>query len=125
MAHRLLFAPSEAAMRIRYAIATIVVLSLSGTAGADDPVAGKQIYAQHCVVCHGIKGRGNGPSGKKLDPKPTDFTTAVADDDEWFKATKLGTKAIGKSAGMEAYASKLSDQEIRDVLAYVKTLKQP
>jgi mono/diheme cytochrome c family protein len=94
-------------------------------ARADDAQAGKTVYVQQCMVCHGIKGKGNGPSGKNLNPKPTDFTTAVPDDERWFKATKLGTKAIGKSNGMEGFAAKLTDQQIRDALAYSKTLKQP
>jgi mono/diheme cytochrome c family protein len=101
------------------------LLSLGSVALADDAAAGKTIYAQHCVVCHGIRGKGNGPSGKTLNPKPTDFTTAVPNDDEWFKSTKLGTKAVGKSNNMEPYGVKLTDQQIRDVLTYVKTLKQP
>lgn len=98
---------------------------LGGTAKADDLAAGKQIYAQQCVVCHGLKGKGNGPSGKGLNPPPNDFSTAAPDDAQWFKATKLGTKAIGKSNGMEAYGAKLTDEQIRDVIAYVKTFKQP
>jgi mono/diheme cytochrome c family protein len=90
---------------------------------AEDAAAGKQIYVEHCLVCHGIKGKGNGPSGKALNPKPTDFTSATPNDEEWFKATKLGTKALGKSNGMEGFAAKLSDEQIRNVLAYTKTLK--
>ena len=116
-------------MRSRYAILTIptllVAIVVLRPAHADDAAAGKTVYVQQCVVCHGLKGKGNGPQGKNLNPKPTDFTTAVPNDEEWFKATKLGSKAIGKSNGMEAYATKLTDQQIRDVLAYVKTLKQP
>jgi mono/diheme cytochrome c family protein len=106
------------------ALAVLTLFTLSTPAYAEDLVAGKLIYAQQCVVCHGIKGKGNGPSGKALNPKPTDFTTASGDDAEWFKATKLGSKAVGKSAGMEGAAGKLSDEQIHDVLAYVKTLKQ-
>jgi mono/diheme cytochrome c family protein len=112
-------------MKTRARILSALVLAsawaCAATAYADDVAAGKQIYAKECVACHGLKGLGNGPSGKKLDPKPTDFTTAAPNDEEWFKATKLGTKAIGKSNNMEAYAGKLTDQQIRDVLAYVKT----
>jgi mono/diheme cytochrome c family protein len=107
------------------ASAGLMLVLLGRAVSAEDLAAGKAAYAQHCVVCHGIKGKGNGPSGKNLDPKPTDFTTAVPNDEEWFKATKFGSLAVGKSKNMEGYASKLSDQQIRDVLAYVKTFKQP
>jgi mono/diheme cytochrome c family protein len=104
-------------------IATMTLVLGGGLAWGEDVAQGKQLYAQHCVACHGLKGKGNGPSGKALNPKPTDFTTATPNEEEWFKATKLGTKAIGKSSGMEGYAAKLTDEQIRDVLAYVKTLK--
>ena len=108
---------------MRRALALITLSMLGSVAHAEDLAAGKLIYAQQCVVCHGITGKGNGPSGKALNPKPTDFTTATGDDAEWFKATKLGSKAVGKSNGMEGAAGKLTDEQIRDVLAYVKTLK--
>lgn len=115
-------------MRARYLLffpGLLLMLCSLRLAHADDPAAGKTLYVQQCMVCHGLTGKGNGPSGKKLDPKPTDFTTAVANDEQWFKATKLGTKAIGKSNGMEGFAAKMTDQQIKDVLAYAKTLKRP
>jgi mono/diheme cytochrome c family protein len=94
------------------------------TARADE-LPGKALYTQYCMACHGVSGKGNGPSGKGLNPKPTDFTTAAPDDAEWFKATKLGTKAVGKSTGMEGFGSRLSDQQIKDVLEYAKAFKRP
>ncbi len=37
--------------------------------------AGKAIYKTRCVVCHGIKGDGNGPKAGRLKIPPTDFTS--------------------------------------------------
>jgi len=37
---------------------------------------GKQIYAQQCVACHGIGGRGDGEAAYLLYPKPRDFVAA-------------------------------------------------
>lgn len=37
----------------------------------DDMVAhGKKLFAQNCALCHGAEGRGDGPSGAALNPKP-------------------------------------------------------
>ena len=113
-------------MRTLFAIAvsSFLVLCSFDIARADDAQTGKPIYMQQCMVCHGVSGKGDGPAGKNLNPKPTDFTAAVPDDARWFKATKLGTKAIGKSNAMGGSARTLTDQQIRDVLAYAKTLKK-
>src|SRR5438132_1393165 len=35
---------------------------------------GQRVYAQHCQVCHGPDGRGNGPAAPSLIPRPRDFT---------------------------------------------------
>ncbi len=85
---------------------------------------GKPIYQEHCAKCHGSRGDGKGPVGRALDPKPTDFTYAKADDAAWFKVTKFGTKAAGKSDGMEGYGKLLTDDQIRAVLTYCKTFKR-
>ena len=37
---------------------------------------GKQIYAQQCVACHGVNGRGDGEAAYLLYPKPRDFVAA-------------------------------------------------
>src|SRR5690606_11846926 len=34
---------------------------------------GKKLYAQNCVSCHGATWLGDGPGGKTLDPKPSNF----------------------------------------------------
>ena len=35
---------------------------------------GKALYAQTCATCHGAEGKGDGPGGKGLNPKPRNFT---------------------------------------------------
>jgi len=35
---------------------------------------GAKFYAENCVSCHGMSGRGNGPLAKELDASPTDLT---------------------------------------------------
>jgi cytochrome c553 len=45
--------------------------------GSDLPAnvpIGQRIYAQHCQVCHGPDGRGNGPAAPSLIPRPRDFS---------------------------------------------------
>jgi mono/diheme cytochrome c family protein len=46
---------------------------------------GKALYAQTCATCHGPEGRGDGPGGTGLTPKPRIFTTKAA----WKNGTRL------------------------------------
>jgi len=47
---------------------------------ADDPSArehGRALYKLRCAMCHGEKGRGDGPVAESLTPRPTDLIPAV------------------------------------------------
>ena len=39
---------------------------------------GKAVYAQSCATCHGPEGKGDGPGGTGLTPKPRNFTEKAA-----------------------------------------------
>jgi mono/diheme cytochrome c family protein len=95
--------------------------------GKGNPAAGKALYAsEDCGVCHGATGKGDGAQGQKLKDKPTDWTAADGGglkgltDDQLFDVIAKGGRAIGKSRGMPA--SKLTDAQVWDLVAYVKTL---
>jgi mono/diheme cytochrome c family protein len=40
--------------------------------------AGERIYRQHCEVCHGVIGAGDGPAAESLRPRPVDLRVHVA-----------------------------------------------
>lgn len=46
---------------------------------------GKAIYAQSCATCHGADGKGDGPGGAGLNPKPRNFKSAAG----WKNGTRL------------------------------------
>ena len=87
--------------------------------------AGKAVYTQNCESCHGSGGKGDGPAGSSLDPKPADLTaaSASASDAFLFWVVNEGGAAAELSASMAAYKGVLSEDEIWQVLAYVSTLK--
>jgi high-affinity iron transporter len=93
-----------------------------GWAAAGDAEKGKPLYAAQCLMCHGKTSDGNGPMGKALTPKPKPFlAVSLSPDAQLFKVIKLGGKANGLSKDMDAYPA-LSDQQIWDLIAYIKTL---
>jgi mono/diheme cytochrome c family protein len=46
---------------------------------------GKDLYAQSCATCHGPEGKGDGPAGTGLNPKPRNFTQNQA----WKNGTRV------------------------------------
>ena len=107
---------------------TIVILIISVTVGA--PLAiraadAKTNWDSNCAQCHGAGGKGDTKMGKMLnaadltDPKKqASFTDAQA-----TAAIKDGVKQNGKTT-MKAFAGKLSDDEIKALVAYVRRLKK-
>lgn len=84
-----------------------------------DPVSGREIYVNTCIRCHGIDGKG--ALGIKLVPPPADLTSLTVQsrlDGTLFRRIHEGKP----NTAMGAWKHSLSDEEIWDVLAYVRTL---
>lgn len=86
--------------------------------------SGKRLFADYCAVCHGSGGRGDGPLAAMFGPRPFDFTDqtgmAARRDQDLYFAIFGGGEAIGKSAFMPRWAGLLREQEIWDVIAYLR-----
>jgi mono/diheme cytochrome c family protein len=75
--------------------------------------------APKCGMCHGADGLAATPAGKAM--KVLSFKAPAmikATDAQFFTSTKEGK---GK---MPAYKGKLTDQQIKDVIAYIRTLQK-
>jgi len=94
-----------------------------------DPKAGKAKYDANCVGCHGTTGTGDGPAAAALNPKPQDHTDGkvmnALSDKYLFDIIKDGGAAMKKAPFMPASNKKLTDQEIWDVVAYIRSLANP
>jgi cytochrome c oxidase cbb3-type subunit 3 len=107
-----------------------LALLLGGTAAAQgDPKAGRQLYNKWCISCHGLKGKGDGPVAATLPVKPGDHTNRTRvnglSDAYLFTIIKEGGQAVGRSQMMPPWGTQLSDQQIRDLVAYVRSLAVP
>lgn len=116
------------------ALVTVLLgVGVAGAAGADDAVArGKKLFKDEgCPQCHGFGGKGDGYLlGMLKEPAPMhDWTDAAKmqelDDTYLFEITKKGGEALGKSKQMLRYGHKLDDAEIRDVIAFIRSLAPP
>jgi mono/diheme cytochrome c family protein len=94
-----------------------------------DPKQGEQLYATYCASCHGPRGEGDGPAGAALDPKPARHSDGAymnaLSNEHLFKVIKEGGPAVGKSPLMAPWGGTLSDEQIWDVVAFVRSLAQP
>jgi mono/diheme cytochrome c family protein len=96
------------------------VLLLSRTTKADEYAQGKKLYSNNCQICHGVNGKGDGPAGSALSPKPADFT----DPKFWIgDVGKKITETIENGHGMMP-SFNLKPVEIKDIIDYIsKTFK--
>ncbi len=103
--------------KIRLTLTAILAASAVTTVLAQDPGAGT--YKAKCAMCHAADGSGNTPAGKgTTTPSFNSPEMLKMSDADLIAATKNGK---GK---MPAYSGKLSDMEIKDVVAYIRTLQK-
>jgi cytochrome c553 len=104
---------------IALGIAALTVCALS--ARAEDA---KALYERDCAKCHGADGNGDTKMGKKLGCK--DYTDpkvqAELTDEAAFKAIKEGLKKDDKT--LMKPAEGLSDEDIKGLVAYLRTFKK-
>jgi mono/diheme cytochrome c family protein len=97
-------------------VIAIVALAVALPALAEDAPDGKALYASKCAMCHGADG-----VAKKMAEG-----SANLNDAEWQKKTPAETieKDIhGGKGKMPKFEGKLTDEQIKAIAAYVKTLK--
>jgi putative copper export protein/mono/diheme cytochrome c family protein/peroxiredoxin len=82
---------------------------------------GLHLYQQHCAVCHGVAGHGDGPAAPGLWPRPADLTaqpTAEHTDGDLFWWLTYGIKG----SAMPGFAELLRPEERWDVVHFLRAL---
>ncbi|MDR6580792.1 FTR1 family protein [Pseudomonas extremaustralis] len=84
-----------------------------------DPTRGAPLYAQHCSVCHGTAGTGDGPASVGMTPPPANLRNAV-------RLDRLSLYAIYNTLGlgvegtdMPSFADQLDDRQRWDLATYI------
>jgi mono/diheme cytochrome c family protein len=112
------------------ALLLVAAVSLRAAAPAErDVQAGQAVYARACAPCHGPEGRGDGASAAGFATKPADLTDGRLLNplpDEFLASVILhGGPAEGLSPGMPPLRAQLSDEQVRQVIAYIRSLARP
>lgn len=79
---------------------------------------GKTLYKQHCKLCHGKKGQGEGYHTKNLKVDPSDLTLEDIDvqkDGELFYKIKTGRDE------MHSYKVVLGEKDVWNLVNYIRT----
>jgi mono/diheme cytochrome c family protein len=106
--------------------ATFLWVTAAIAAETGNAAKGKETFAKTCGTCHGNTGKGDGPAGAALNPKPKDLTDKayVSKLDNTYLTNIIGKggAAVGKSPLMPSFNGQLKDQDIKDVIAYIRSL---
>jgi mono/diheme cytochrome c family protein len=84
--------------------------------------AGEHLYLVNCAPCHGLSGKGDGPLGVTLNPRPADLSQhaipGVHTDAQLFEWLTNGFPG----SRMPAFKSKLSDTDRWNLVNFIRTL---
>ncbi|MEE8202094.1 MAG: cytochrome c [Candidatus Acidoferrales bacterium] len=108
--------------KVMVGLVTLVTLALVAApallAGKGDPEAGKAVFQKKCATCHGKNGEGNQRMARMLKVEIRDLGSEEVQakcDDELRKNITEGT-------GKMRPVKKLSQEDVANVIAYVRTL---
>jgi len=126
--------------RITGLIATTLIFALPAALAADPALesnackptgelrgnaeAGQEIHLEHCTECHGYDGKAE-VIVMHMDEPPRDQTDVeymtTLNDAFLYLAICSGGDAVGRSIIMPAWGDMLTDQEIKDLVAWIRT----
>jgi mono/diheme cytochrome c family protein len=98
-------------------VAVLAVVTFSAGAVGFAQSSGEAIYKARCQMCHGATGAADTAAGKMMNTKPVS-------DPEVKKLTLAEMLDIARNGKnkMQAFKDKLTDAEIREAVAYFRTL---
>lgn len=66
---------------------------------AQNASAGRMVYDSHCVMCHGLSGKGDGDFADKLLKLPPDLTVLTRDNGGEFPRLRVSEAIVGNGRG--------------------------
>jgi len=111
-------------MKNKFVLATLLIASsFSYSVLANNA---EDNYKHFCWQCHGMKADGMGLNVQDMSVQPRDHSSAKAmggrSDEDLFTVIKKGGLAIDKSVLMPPWGDSLSDDEIHDLVKYLREL---
>jgi cytochrome c oxidase cbb3-type subunit 3 len=111
-------------------LAVIILLLFSGTSWVaaqmlrGNPTIGQGVYEQQCLRCHGSKLDGKGPDSEDLIVRPANLQSPVTrSKTDWELLVAISNGVL--FSPMHSFRGKLTDQQILDVLSYIRAMSPP
>ncbi len=106
---------------------TIIVFGSSWAAGQTargNPETGQAVYEKQCLRCHGSKLDGKGPDSQDLIVRPANLQSqASRSKTDWELLVTISNGVL--FSPMHGFRGKLTDQQMLDVLAYIRSVARP
>ena len=104
--------------RYKTVVATMIFVGLAALPMLAQS-GGESTYKSKCAMCHAADGSASSPVGKMM--KVPSFLTPAAKKTSTANYIAIVKNGKGK---MPAYGGKLSDAEVKGVVAYIRTLQK-
>lgn len=109
--------------------AFLIALAAATAVSAQNKDEGKKLYTTYCSSCHGDNGKGDGPAAASLPVKPANHTDGNVmnkiPDKTLFDIISKGGPAGGKSNFMPAWGGALKENQIQDIVVYLRSIANP
>jgi len=89
-----------------------------------DSKSGQGVYEQQCLRCHGAKLDGNGPDSQDLIVPPANLRSQTSrSKTDWELLVAISNGVL--FSPMHSFRGKLTDQQMLDVLSYIRSVSPP
>ena len=86
---------------------------------------GSIVFRHYCELCHGAKADGSGRAAKLYNPKPANLVTSDKNDAYKEMIIRRGGQFMGRSEFMPPWGNELTDEQVTDVVAFLRSIRSP
>jgi mono/diheme cytochrome c family protein len=88
-------------------------------------VRGGIVFRTYCVLCHGATGEGNGRTARMYNPRPANLVKSQHNDAYKEQIIRRGGEGMGRSPFMPPWGEQLTDEQIADLIQFLKSISRP
>ncbi|APV52504.1 hypothetical protein BWI17_16600 [Betaproteobacteria bacterium GR16-43] len=101
----------------------MVVALPAAAADPPDAARGEKVFLRYCELCHGRLADGTGRAAPLHDPRPANLRVSKVSEDYKRRIILGGGKSVGRSQAMPSWRAELSEGQVDDVLAYLRSIR--